>query len=294
MQQNEAILAAAQERFSAGDLDAATGAIETFLYAGGRPIAGMHLIRGLSYAQKNQRHRAYHAFEAELAIDPASERARDEFHRLLPVSRFESPRNRRWDVELAPEEVKVFERGAQRYTYRGVPMVKNCFDFALYPLLLHKARPATIIEVGTFMGGSAMWLADMTRNFGIESHVYSIEPFGMPIFDDPRVTFMQGDGRNLAASFGAEFLAAMPRPLMVIDDADHEYVTSKAILEFFDPLMRSGEYIVVEDGLSAEGPRKALGEFFGRRADDYEVDAELCDYFAYNATWCINGYLKRK
>ena len=48
-----------------------------------------------------------------------------------------------------------------RYTYRGVLCNKSPFDLALYQLLLHKLRPNTIIEIGTKLGGSGIWLADM-------------------------------------------------------------------------------------------------------------------------------------
>jgi cephalosporin hydroxylase len=43
---------------------------------------------------------------------------------------------------------------SSRYTYRGVPMLKNPFDLALYLLLLWRLKPRTVIEIGSKSGGS--------------------------------------------------------------------------------------------------------------------------------------------
>ena len=38
---------------------------------------------------------------------------------------------------------------------------------SLYPMLLFELKPKTIIEIGAFNGGSAIWLADNLELFGI-------------------------------------------------------------------------------------------------------------------------------
>lgn len=196
------------------------------------------------------------------------------------------------------------QRGTMRYSYRDVPTYKNPFDLALYQLLLWEQKPRTLIEVGSKFGGSALWFSDVTRSFGIECAIHSIdvEP---PAMEIPGVVFYRGDGRNLAATLSADFLAAMPRPLMVIEDADHRPETTLAVLRFFDRWLRAGEYIVVEDGIIDDllteqdavpfggGPRHGIGEFLRERGDDYEVDGRLCDFFGKNMTWNVNGYLRR-
>lgn len=112
--------------------------------------------------------------------------------------------------------------------------------------------------------------------------------------NDERVTYLRGSGRELAAVLSADFLGNLPRPLLVIEDADHEAITTLAVLNFFHPILRSGEYIVVEDGMSSPGPREALAEFFNAHGDEYEVDPDYCDFFGYNVTWCLNGFLRKR
>lgn len=51
------------------------------------------------------------------------------------------------------------------YTYRGLPLIKTPFDFALYHLLLWNLKPKTIIEIGSFAGGSALWMGDILNTY---------------------------------------------------------------------------------------------------------------------------------
>jgi len=95
---------------------------------------------------------------------------------------------------------------------------------------------------------------------------------------------------------------AVTRPLMVVEDSSHLSGTTASVLEFFDPWLRSGEYIVIEDGILSDmrvgdlydgGPLRAIEQFLAKRGDRYEIDRGLCDYFGRNVTWNVNGYLRR-
>ncbi len=73
------------------------------------------------------------------------------------------------------------------------------------------------------------------------------------------------------------------------------------MLDFFDPVLASGDYIVVEDGviqtlLESPGPAgvsQAITAFLDRRGSDYEIDVSICDRFGYNVTNNPNGWLRR-
>lgn len=188
------------------------------------------------------------------------------------------------------------------YTYRGIPTYKNPFDWTLYPFMLWEQRPATIIEVGSNQGGSALWMADTMRTYGFPIHVHSID---INLVDKQLegVTFHQGDAHHLENHFSPEFLEKLPRPWLVIEDSLHEKPTSLAVLNFFHPWLRSGEYIVIEDGIITDmagpeccdgGPRRAVEEWLSEHGREYQVDARYCDWFGQNVTWNVNGFLKRK
>jgi cephalosporin hydroxylase len=190
------------------------------------------------------------------------------------------------------------------YTYKGIQMVKSPFDIALYPLLIWDLKPRTIFEIGSKEGGSALWLADLTRNFQIETSILSVDILQVTTVIDERVSFLGGDGRRLENTFGHEFLQGLPHPWLVIEDADHSLQTSLAVLNFFHSFLQKGDYVVIEDGIISDlypkafpgytsGPHLALKEFLPKYQDDYAIDARYCDFYGYNVTWSPNGFLKK-
>jgi cephalosporin hydroxylase len=205
---------------------------------------------------------------------------------------------------LSRESLEAIQAGTMRYTYKGVPTHKDPFDLALYQLLLWELRPGTLIEIGSKFGGSALWFSDTLRTFGIDCPIHSID-INPPTATVSGVTFHKGDGRALAATLSAETMSGLSRPLLVVEDADHSAETTLSVLQFFDPWMGVGDYIVVEDGIIddlfdadqaavfAGGPRQAIRDFLHQRGNDYDIDTRLCDYFGVNATWNVNGYLRR-
>jgi predicted O-linked N-acetylglucosamine transferase (SPINDLY family)/cephalosporin hydroxylase/glycosyltransferase involved in cell wall biosynthesis len=210
--------------------------------------------------------------------------------------------DRAWNTSLPRETLLAMQQASQTYTYRGVPLSKNPFDLALYPMLLWHLKPRTIIAIGSQEGGSTLWLGDMFNTFGIDGRIYSIAVAHGTHVQHPRVTFIEGDSQNLAKILSPEFLSNLPRPLLVIDSANHTYDATKHSLEFFHPYLKAQEYIVVEAGIvsdlspdaaSNNSPHRALKEFLATHGDDYEIDAKYCDFFGYNLTWNINGYLKK-
>jgi cephalosporin hydroxylase len=72
-------------------------------------------------------------------------------------------------------------------------------------------------------------------------------------------------------------------------------------LKKFSPLVSIGSYFIVEDGIVSAfgrnkgfhgGPLRAIREFMAI-TKNFEVDRKYCDLFGKNATFNVNGYLKR-
>jgi cephalosporin hydroxylase len=270
------------------------------------PLPGLQYVRCLCFNTVGRHEEALEAALAEVALNPEHREARQQADHLTKALR--RPRTiiptakRTWNSVLPRETLHSIQNAGHNYSYRGIPIIKNPFDFALYPLLLWNLKPRTIIEIGSKAGGSAVWLADLLNNFGIDGHVWSIDIVRVTRHLHPRVTFLEGDGRDLGQTLTPEKLVVLPRPWLIIEDADHSYETSKHVLEFFDPHLDAGEYIVVEDGIISDlsndkdcnsGPHRALKEFLASREQDYEIDGTYCDFFGYNLTWNTNGYLKK-
>jgi cephalosporin hydroxylase len=200
--------------------------------------------------------------------------------------------------EIPYDLLMTIQRGTMAWRHRGVPTLKNPFDLAIYPLLLARAQPATLIEIGSHAGGSALWFADQRP----EMRVLSIDVQPPEGVSHPSVTFLRGDAQRLAGVLTPDVMASLARPLLVVEDSSHFAGTTAAVLDFFDPILRPGEYIVIEDGILTAmrgaaayngGPLRAIHEFLARSVGRYEIDRSLCDTFGRNVTWNVDGYLRR-
>jgi cephalosporin hydroxylase len=222
------------------------------------------------------------------------------WHRALIPYR---PGGRKWRVGLPFRAVQSIQVGTMEYSYRGTPMIKNPFEVALYPLLLWRVKPRTVIEIGSYRGASALWFADILRTCDVDAQVISVdvEPPVPPESRD-NVHFLRGDANALGDVFTPEKIAAFQRPLLVFEDSNHVAETTLAVLDFFATVLRPGEYIVVVDAAVTDlgwahrfngGPGLAISRFLAAHRD-FEIDTSLCDFYGHNFTGNPNGYLRRR
>jgi cephalosporin hydroxylase len=218
-----------------------------------------------------------------------------------PVPAGERP----FTTSIPRELARTIQGGAMDYRYKGRRMVLHPFDLANYLALLGELRPGTVFEIGALEGGRTLWLADVLRAQGQVGNVVAVDLVPPPGLDDPCIRSLAGDARELSTVLDDGLLAALPRPWLVIEDSAHDLVTCLAVLEFFDRHLRSGDYVVIEDGNAASllpeqagsepaAPSRAIARFLAGRGAAYEIDARCCDRFGYNATANPNGWLRRR
>lgn len=106
-------------------------------------------------------------------------------------------------------------------------------------------------------------------------------------------------------TFPHQVLASAAHHWLTIEDSAHTYTSTKAVLDYFHPLLEPNDYIVVEDGVVADlrdaqyrrfddGPNQAVRDHLLRWPDDYRIDTDLCDFYGYNATYCPNAWIIRR
>jgi cephalosporin hydroxylase len=205
---------------------------------------------------------------------------------------------------IPPDFLMSVQSGTFKTKYRGVPMVKSPFDLVLYLQLMSREAPRTVFEIGSAFGGSALWFADMLTAHGREkARVISVDLKPPAAVRDPRVIFLKGDA-NALGDVLAPYLG-LPKPWLVVEDSSHFFKESYAVLNFFDPHLKTGDTIVVEDGSLAfmpkehygifeSGPNRAVEQFLREHPEAYEIDTALCDHYGYNVTWNPNGWLRRR
>jgi cephalosporin hydroxylase len=196
-------------------------------------------------------------------------------------------------------KLKDIDAGHHRVTYKGIPAIKCPFDYLLYQMLLWEVKPDLVIEIGTNKGGSALYLADLLELNG-KGVVHTID---LPENnEDPLV---QAHHRiNVYKKGFANYMLPAPGQypvVLVIEDGSHYYEDTLAALRQFSPLVTHNSYYIVEDGIVNKlgrareyngGPQRAIGEFL-QQNNHFIIDRKWCDFFGQDATFNINGYLKK-
>jgi cephalosporin hydroxylase len=195
-------------------------------------------------------------------------------------------------------DLKSIYEGHLKVTYRGISAVRCPFDYVLYQMIICDIIPDLVIEIGTNMGGGALYIADLMNIIGHgELHTIDINPIqNKIILDHPRVSFFDGGYDNYDISMCLKY-----KKIIVIEDASHTYEDSLKALFKFAPIVTIGSYYIVEDGIVENlgiekkyngGPQKAINEFLATN-HNFIVDRHWCDFFGKNTTFNVNGYLKK-
>ena len=192
--------------------------------------------------------------------------------------RFEhSPDGPRSECDIGYYELATSQGIEECMHWRGVPLFKTVYDFSIYSMMLWDIRPKTVIELGSGMGSSAVWMADLLKTFNIKSHIYSID-LNKPDLHYDGITFLQGDCLKVETVFPRELLETAPHPWLLIEDA---HVNVCGVLTHFHQFFTAGDYVVVEDSGSKH---EEIGKFLIPRSGCYKVDTRYTDFFGRNAT----------
>jgi len=207
------------------------------------------------------------------------------------------------DCALPYAVADSIQRGILSFKYKGIPTYKCPFDLALYTDVFSDLKPGTILEFGSNQGGSALWMADTLDALGLsETKLFTFDIESSCGYKDQRVNFKICDVNKIEFYLPADFMAALRRPLLFIEDSSHQFRHVKNVLEFFHKHSTRGDYIIVEDGiisvLKAEaqydgGPFQAIHAFLDQHPSEYQIDRKRCDFFGRNVTWNVDGYIRR-
>jgi cephalosporin hydroxylase len=186
--------------------------------------------------------------------------------------------------------------GHHQITYKGVETIKCPFDYVIYQMILNEIKPDLVIEIGTNHGGGALYIADILENIGNGIvHTIDIVPQANKLLQKHNRIRLFTDGwENYDLNNAKEF-----NKIIVIEDASHMYKDTLGAMNKFAPIVSKDSYLIVEDGIINKlgikkeydgGPLRAIKEF---KNDDFVIDRKWCDFFGKNATFNVNGYLKK-
>jgi len=194
--------------------------------------------------------------------------------------------------------VRTIYMGHHNFTYRGIPTTKCPFDYALYQMIISEVKPDLIIEIGTLKGGSALYLGDLLDilGFGIIHTIDIKKNYEKVLLKHPRIKLFTGGWENYDLKETRGF-----KKILVIEDGAHTYECTMGAIKKFAPFVSINSYLIVEDGIVDElgmkkkfngGPVRAIHEFLKDNIN-YKIEKKWCDFFGKNATFNVDGYLRR-
>ncbi|NPA24236.1 MAG: hypothetical protein GXO34_00225, partial [Deltaproteobacteria bacterium] len=162
----------------------------------------------------------------------------------------------------------------EKVSWMGIPTLKNVLDLWIYQELLYRVKPDLVIEMGSFRGGSTLYLAQLLEQMDC-GRVLSVD-LDHSRFEakHPRISILTGATQDPEVIGQVKKQAAGQR-VLVIHDADHNRETVLADLHAYADLVAVGSYFIVEDGivdlfpsgtllgdtLPGPGPLPAIREF---------------------------------
>jgi len=181
----------------------------------------------------------------------------------------------------------------------GHHVLKCPLDLWTYQEILHEVQPELIIETGTYLGGSALFLASICDLLG-SGQVLTID---VDRREDrprhPRITYLTGSSTSNGILRQVRHRAKDMSRVLVILDSGHAKEHVLAELHAYAPLVTQGSYLIVEDtNLNGHpvdsdhgpGPAEAVAEFM--EGNDAFVRDESREKFM--LTFNPGGYLKRR
>jgi len=175
--------------------------------------------------------------------------------------------------------------------WKGLTLMKDPMTLSIYLQLLQDLKPKTILEFGTFEGGSALWMKDMMTATGEDCKIYTfdIDENNVKIKEDDKIIFKQLDNYKIKDFIenNKDIFINMQRPILVIEDS-HENVLE--LLTTINNFLQDGDYLIVEDTID-ENKYLVMKQFLNN--NQYLIDTKYCDFWGHNNSWNVNSFLKK-
>ncbi|MBD1378985.1 CmcI family methyltransferase [Metabacillus arenae] len=182
--------------------------------------------------------------------------------------------------------------------WMGCDVLKCPLDLWIYQEIIYETKPDWIIECGTHLGGTSLYLASICELIGKGKIItIDIKDNGNHI-NHPRIEFLIGSSVSSQIEKEIQKKIKKEESVMVILDSDHTKSHVLQELEMYQTFVTKGNYLIVEDTNIngnpvlpdfGDGPLEAVEEFLSKN-DQFIID-HSCEKFI--LTFNPNGYLKK-
>ncbi|MEK9893706.1 MAG: CmcI family methyltransferase [Pelagibacteraceae bacterium] len=170
--------------------------------------------------------------------------------------------------------------------WKGLTLMKDPMTLSTIQCIINDLKPKTIIEFGTYDGGSALWMHDILKNFQDDFTIHTFDIVDYKTVFPKRINFHQFDNYQID-SFNVELLKNMIHPVLFIEDSHKNFIE---LLNLIDPFVTEEDFLIVEDTIVKSKHDKMVEWLKDKK---YKVNDYYCDMWGYNGSWNFNGYLQK-
>lgn len=184
--------------------------------------------------------------------------------------------------------------------YMGIPCFQNPLDMWIIQEIIFETKPNIVIECGSFMGGTSLFLAHLLDNIGIDGRVFSIDVENKSRANHSKIIKLTGMSTSAMIFRQISDVIEDSDRIMVILDSDHRTENVLKEMQIYSNVVTSGCYMVVMDSNLGgnpinlpeigAGPMKAI-EAFLKLDDKFEIDITKEKFYF---TFCPSGWLRKK
>jgi cephalosporin hydroxylase len=194
--------------------------------------------------------------------------------------------------EIHPEVLRYIKYAKwNKFKWKGLTLMKDPMTLSIYQQLINDVKPKTIIEFGSYEGGSALWMHDLCQSLGLNTNIitFDINKENFKCISQ-QIKFKNLDSNNIEEYFKENYneFINLEGPIIVIEDC---HVNVKGICLEIDKILKSGDYLIIEDTLDITKHNTML-EFL-KENKCYTVDRHYCDFWGLNLSWNVNSFLRK-
>ncbi|OIO42521.1 cephalosporin hydroxylase [Candidatus Pacearchaeota archaeon CG1_02_39_14] len=178
-------------------------------------------------------------------------------------------------------------------------VTKKCpLDMWVYQEIIHELRPDVIVECGTALGGSALFMATICDLIG-NGKIVTIDTKKTPnLPKHKRIKYLVGSSTSKEVLNQVKDMIKKRDKVMVILDSAHNRDHVFNELQLYNNLVTKGSYLIVEDTQLnghpvypkyGPGPMEALNDFL-KVNNDFMIDKSKEKFYM---TFNPRGYLKK-
>ncbi len=181
-----------------------------------------------------------------------------------------------------------------KHKWKGLTLMKDPMTLSIYMMMIQDLKPKTILEFGTYDGGSSLWMEDTIKSLTLDCkiHTFDINSEKVNLPEDSKVKYHKLDNKKITEFIKEtrELFENMESPILIIEDS---HVNVDEIVRSIDPFLRSGDYLVIEDTLDQKKYQETLQSESGISSMNYEVDTYYCDFWGVNNSWNMNSIFRK-